>query len=995
MSKKIMSVILALCMTLSCLTAAGFVAEARTTENAEVSAQAASVETGADYGLVDDVQDGQILQCWNWSYNGIKANMQKIAEQGFSAIQTSPIQTIKETTQNRQMSGSWWVYYQPSNFSIETNGQNACGTKREFKAMCDEAHKYGIKVIVDAVLNHLANNGDNTLSPTIPDDIRNDSSCWHDIKTNSWYASRYDITQYCMGGLPDLNTANTKIQNYAISFLKESIEAGADGFRFDGAKHIETPVDNGCASQFWPNVLGAATSYAKSTRGITPYYYGEVLDKVTGDSDTGVASSVLSSYTSMMSITTSSVSNSIRNSVNSGNANGAKRSDFNLDDGSKAAANKSVLWNESHDTYANGSSRGQSDTTLKKSWAMVGSRAQSCAMYLARPKNYSDRIGTASVTAWGDVEVKAVNQFKNYFVGKTEYLSSEGSIAYNERGTEGVVLVNCGGSSASVSVTAHKMAAGTYTDQITGNTFTVSNGKISGNIGSTGVAVVYNAKPAGPSASVTPGSQSYKTDTLTLTLNYKNATSGQYSIDGGSYKSFTDGKTITIGSGLAYGTKTTVSVKATDGTTTSDPETYTYTKVDPSLVQKVYFDNSSYNWSSAYAYIYADSSTNNGAWPGVQMTKDSSTGYYVVEVPEELANGYVILTESKNATSNRYPADGETGMALNGKTMIMRANHSWEEYTETPATTAAPTTQATTAQPTTVAPTTVPVTTAPADKVLIGDVNLDGRITISDATEIQCHSSEYKVLTGNSAVAADTDKNGAINIKDATAVQCYIAGLTESSAYCGEYVGGETPTTQPTTTQPATQATQPTTAPSGNYLYYKNTNGWSTVKAYYWSDSNTKMTTWPGVDTTSVGNNTYRVEVPSEATYVIFNDGGSNKTGDLSIPGYNKIYENGSWSDYSGDVPSTTAPAGDYVYYYNSNGWSSVNAYYWSDGNTMLAKWPGVDMESVGNNVYRTKYPSAATYIIFSNNGSNQTSTITLSGANKIYKNGSWSTYNG
>lgn len=887
MSKKIMSVILALCMTLSCLTAAGFVAEARTTETAEVSAQATSVETGADYGLVDNVQDGQILQCWNWSYNGIKANMQKIAEQGFSAIQTSPIQTIKETTQNRQMSGSWWVYYQPSNFSIETNGQNACGTKSEFKAMCDEAHKYGVKVIVDAVLNHLANNGDNTLSPTIPDDIRNDSSCWHDIKTNSWYASRYDITQYCMGGLPDLNTANTKIQNYAISFLKESIEAGADGFRFDGAKHIETPVDNGCASQFWPNVLGAATSYAKSTRGITPYYYGEVLDKVTGDSDTGVASSVLSSYTSMMSITTSSVSNSIRNSVNSGNANGAKRSDFNLDDGSKAAANKSVLWNESHDTYANGSSRGQSDTTLKKSWAMVGSRAQSCAMYLARPKNYSDQIGTASVTAWGDVEVKAVNQFKNYFVGKTEYLSSEGSIAYNERGTEGVVLVNCGGSSASVSVTAHKMASGTYTDQITGNEFTVSNGKISGNIGSTGVAVVYNPKPAGPSASVTPGSQSYKTDTLTLTLNYKNATSGQYSIDGGSYTSFTDGKTITIGSGLAYGTKTTVSVKATDGTTTSDVQTYTYTKVEPSLVQKVYFDNSSYNWSSAYAYIYDELMITNGDWPGVQMTKDSATGYYVIEVPEELANGYVILTESKNATSNRYPADGETGMALNGKTMIMRANHSWEEYTETPATTAAPTTQ-----PTTAAPTTVPATTVPADKVLIGDTNLDGTITISDATEIQYQISEYKALTGDNAVAADTDKNGTINIKDATAIQYYLVGLTESAGHCGEYTGGETPTTQPTTTQPATQATQPTTAPNPDTYTVKflNSQRWSgTIYCYYWTNGKEGNVAWPGTPMEFVENNeygeaVYTIEVPSDADFVIFNNG-SSQTVDIPFDG--------------------------------------------------------------------------------------------------------------
>ena len=786
MSKKIMSVILALCMTLSSLAVGSFVAEARTTENAEVSAQAASVETGADYGLVDDVQDGQILQCWNWSYNGIKANMQKIAEQGFSAIQTSPIQTIKETTQNRQMSGSWWVYYQPSNFSIETNGQNACGTKREFKAMCDEAHKYGIKVIVDAVLNHLANNGDNTLSPTIPDDIRNDSSCWHDIKTNSWYASRYDITQYCMGGLPDLNTANTKIQNYAISFLKESIEAGADGFRFDGAKHIETPVDNGCASQFWPNVLGAATSYAKSTRGITPYYYGEVLDKVTGDSDTGVASSVLSSYTSMMSITTSSVSNSIRNSVNSGNANGAKRSDFNLDDGSKAAANKSVLWNESHDTYANGSSRGQSDTTLKKSWAMVRSRAQSCAMYLARPKNYSDRIGTASVTAWGDVEVKAVNQFKNYFVGKTEYLSSEGSIAYNERGTEGVVLVNCGGSSASVSVTAHKMAAGTYTDQITGNTFTVSNGKISGNIGSTGVAVVYNAKPAGPSASVTPGSQSYKTDTLTLTLNYKNATSGQYSIDGGSYKSFTDGKTITIGAGLAYGTTTTVTVKATNENGSAE-KTYTYTKEDPSLTQKIYFDNSSYNWSNIYAYIYLNN-TENAAWPGQKMTLDSSTGYYVIEVDESLANGAVIFSDGTNSADKRYPAHMQPGLALEGTTKIFKAGNKFENYrpttTQPTQATTKPTTQPVTTQPAT----TQPVTT-PTERVLIGDVNQDGDISINDVTEIQLHLAEKKTLVGNNLIAADANGDRVIDVKDATLVQSYIANLSVSGSKVGAYTG--------------------------------------------------------------------------------------------------------------------------------------------------------------------------------------------------------------
>ena len=96
------------------------------------------VSAATDYGLVDNVQEGQILQCWNWSFNNIKNNMAKIAEQGFSAIQTSPIQGSKESTTEYYctMSNSWWVYYQPINFNIETNSYNALGTASQFKAMC-------------------------------------------------------------------------------------------------------------------------------------------------------------------------------------------------------------------------------------------------------------------------------------------------------------------------------------------------------------------------------------------------------------------------------------------------------------------------------------------------------------------------------------------------------------------------------------------------------------------------------------------------------------------------------------------------------------------------------------------------------------------------------------------------------------------------------------------------------------------------------------------
>ena len=817
MNKKVTSIVLAVCVLLSCIAVGSFSATAGTADVA-VAAQADDEAVGADYGLAKSIQDGQILQAWNWSYNGIKNNMKKIAEQGFTAVQTTPIQTIKESTQGKTMQGSWWVYYQPSQFHIDTNGSNALGTASDFKAMCAEAHKYGVKVVVDAVLNHMANKGDNTLSDTIPGDIKNDSSCWHSITTNtSNWSSRWDITHNCMGGLPDLNTGNKKIQNYEIVFMKECIDAGVDGFRFDGAKHIEVPNDaENAGSDFWTNILGTTTSYAQSTKGITPYYYGEILDA------TGGGQNIVNQYTNMMSVTCNSVSNDIRNKVNSGDANGAKRTDFSYDDGSAPSGKRAVLWNESHDTYADNKSRGQSDTTMKKTWAIVGSRAEAQAMYLARPRSYSDSIGTASVTAWGDPEVAAVNHFKNYFVGKTEYMSASGSIVYNERGTEGVVLVNLNGGSTSVNVKANKMKDGTYTDQVTGGTFRVSGGQISGNIGGTGIAVVYNAKPAGPSASVTPGSSKYKTDSITLTLSYDNATSGQYSIDGGAYQSYTKGQTITIGAGKPVGTQTTVSVKASDGSTTSDPETYTYTKSD-NTAQMVYFDNSSYNWSSVYAYIYAGE-TGVAAWPGTQMQKDS-TGYFALEVPEGFEDGLVIFTESKDATDHRYPADREPGLPLEGKSKIFKANNQLVDYVDP--------------VPTTPVPTVAP-TTAPVGNILIGDTNGDGNVTISDATLIQLHAANQQKLTGDRLTAADTNKDGAVNVTDATMVQLYLVFNRGSNNYTGTWTGGGANPTQPQPTtsyvQPTTQYVQPTTsAPSGGVTLNASATSTGTEDWYAWT----------------------------------------------------------------------------------------------------------------------------------------------------------------
>lgn len=181
MLRRILSLSLTLVIALSgILTAAG-----ATADLSETGANAEIVSTGSSvYGLCDDIQDGQILQCWCWSFNNIKELLPKIAAQGFTAIQTSPIQPIKESTCESWSTfmGQCWVVYQPVAFNIEDNYRNAFGTKAEFKSMCEEAEKYGIKVIVDTIFNHMANDmSENTIHPWVPSEIRDDSNCWHDI----------------------------------------------------------------------------------------------------------------------------------------------------------------------------------------------------------------------------------------------------------------------------------------------------------------------------------------------------------------------------------------------------------------------------------------------------------------------------------------------------------------------------------------------------------------------------------------------------------------------------------------------------------------------------------------------------------------------------------------------------------------------------------------------------------------------------------------------
>ena len=688
MKKRFMKSFLAVVTSVSMLMTGITIPEMKSYASEAVIAQTSETVAASSnkYGLLDKACDGLILHCWNWSYNEIKNSMAEIAKAGYTSLQTSPVQMPKDAGSN-DTQGTWWKVYQPTTLSM-VNNHPWFGTKEEFKAMCDEAEKYGIKVIVDIVANHMANNtggignsrGDicSQNDPT----FRDDDSCWHlNGSTRIDYGNQHrngDTTSltWGFGGWPDLNTGSKKVQNAIVSLLKECVDLGADGFRFDAAKHIELPSDPGGASDFWPYVTSAIKEYKPDV-----YLYGEILD----DSATAI-----SNYTKYIAVTDNRAGNATSWGVNNHDIGAAANSSLTY---KGELGDNIVLWAESHDTYANdgftGPSTKLSQSVINRSWAIQAAR-DFAVLYYIRPGDTGAKMGSKSTnTAWKDSEVVEVNKFHNYFSGKSEYMSSyDSSVVLVERGSNtaqgGVVLVNIGGGSKNVTgAETHLLADGTYKDQVSGSEFKVSGGKISGNIGSTGVAVVYNKKPItlDPEATISQEGGEFTSDTLTLKLDLVNAISGTYKIGSQSVKTFTSAKSITIGADMAYGESVDIVLTATDGKTTSDPVTYTFTKVEKT-------DNIAYikvpsGWTGdiyCYAYDSATEKVNNGEWPGEKMTYDSTTGYYKYTIPENIKAPRVVFY---NSIAYRYPDDREPGLLFESSGSWLYADGKWSKMAST------------------------------------------------------------------------------------------------------------------------------------------------------------------------------------------------------------------------------------------------------------------------------------------------------------------------
>lgn len=143
--------------------------------------------------------------------------------------------------------------------------------------MCDEAEKYGIKVIVDVIANHTTPSTSAVSQDLIDAGGGSLDTLYH--KNNAYdlndFSNRLACTTYKMGGLPDINTERTSFQDYFIEYLNDCVACGADGFRYDTAKHIGLPddpkEDDGFTNNFWQRVITEVNNADNL------FIYGEVL----------------------------------------------------------------------------------------------------------------------------------------------------------------------------------------------------------------------------------------------------------------------------------------------------------------------------------------------------------------------------------------------------------------------------------------------------------------------------------------------------------------------------------------------------------------------------------------------------------------------------------------------------------------------------------------------------------------------------------------------
>ena len=253
--------------------------------------------------------------CWRGDFQGVIDKLDYIKALGFTAIWITPV------VQNA--SGYDYHGYHASDFSkVDCRYQSGDGKKSGdvmFQELIDKAHKKGIKIILDIVLNHTGNFGEEHFCKEFDRDtrLRNQAdinACmipnletlgsdypglqpgyqyqrrlammkntdgqnhdthnyWHHFGNFNWDLPNRWWAQIA-GDCVDLNTENNTVADYLVKCYGNFIKMGVDGFRIDTSGHISRLT---FCKQFIPQFAALGKKYEDKRLNKAPFFmYGEV-----------------------------------------------------------------------------------------------------------------------------------------------------------------------------------------------------------------------------------------------------------------------------------------------------------------------------------------------------------------------------------------------------------------------------------------------------------------------------------------------------------------------------------------------------------------------------------------------------------------------------------------------------------------------------------------------------------------------------------------------
>ncbi|KAL1239153.1 Pancreatic alpha-amylase 2a5 [Trichinella pseudospiralis] len=223
-----------------------------------------------------------LVHLFEWRWTDIAMECKNyLWKSGIGAVQVSPPNEHIIVVENNDL--PWWSRYQPISYQLYSRS----GSEKEFINMVEECNKYGIRIIVDIVINHMVGankegygwHGSYFKStpfeeyfPSVP----YNESDFHDKICNGNIENYGNVWQvrYCrLVNLVDLDHSKPNVQASIVAYMNRLIDIGVAGFRIDAAKHM------------WPDMLKKIIYQLKPLNSAyfpknqCPFIFNEVIDQ--------------------------------------------------------------------------------------------------------------------------------------------------------------------------------------------------------------------------------------------------------------------------------------------------------------------------------------------------------------------------------------------------------------------------------------------------------------------------------------------------------------------------------------------------------------------------------------------------------------------------------------------------------------------------------------------------------------------------------------------